>query len=217
MEGEDMIKLTECIEERRSIRNFKEERVKEGDILDIIKSATFAPSAINKQPWYFIVITDDSLKKQMANVVEAKLKEMLDKTAKDEDIDRLINYTKFFTFFEEAPVVIAVLCRPITSPLALFLEQTGIPVDELEDPVHSEIQSASAAIQNMLLKAHELGLGACWMTNPLIAKKELESLLQVTKPWYILSIIPIGVPASKPHMPRRKKISSIVKFVNGGI
>jgi nitroreductase len=216
MKGEDMSKLTECIEGRRSIRNFKEEKLKDEDILDIIESATFAPSAINKQPWYFIVITDDALKKQMANVVETKLKEVLGKTAKDEDINTLVNYTNFFTFFEGAPVVIAVLCRPITSPLALFLERTGIPVDELEDPVHSEIQSASAAIQNMLLKAHELGLGACWMTNPLIAEKELESLLQVKKPWYIMCIIPIGVPASTPHMPRRKKIASIVKFVNGG-
>lgn len=211
-----MSKLTECIEGRRSIRNFKEEKVKDEDVLDIIESATFAPSAINKQPWYFIVIKDDALKRQMVNVVEAKLKEVLSKTAKDEDTDMLINYSKFFTFFEEAPIVIAVLCRPITSPLALFLERAGTPVDELEDSVHSEIQSASAAIQNMLLKAQDLGLGACWMTNPLIAAKELESLLQVKKPWYIMCIIPIGVPASTPHMPRRKKIASIVKFINGG-
>ena len=54
------------------------------------------------------------------------------------------------------------------------------------------------------------------MNNPLIAAKELESLLQVKKPWYIMSIIPIGVPASIPHMPRRKKINSVVKFINGG-
>lgn len=211
-----MSELTECIKERRSIRNFKAERVKDEDILDLIESATFAPSAINKQPWYFIVIKDDALKSQMANIVEAKLKEVLSMIEKDEESDMLINYSKFFTFFEEAPVVIAVLCRPITSPLAVFLARTGISIDELEDPVHSEIQSASAAIQNMLLKAHDLGLGACWMTNPLIAAKELELLLQVKKPWYILSIIPIGVPASIPHMPRRKKINSVVKLINGG-
>ena len=211
-----MSKLTECIKGRRSIRNFKEEKVKDEDILAILESATFAPSAINKQPWYFIVIKDDALKKQMASIVEAKLTEVLNKTAKDEDTDILINYSKFFTFFEEAPVVIAVLCRPITSPIAVFLERAGIPVDELEDPVHSEIQSASAAIQNMLLKAHDLGLGSCWMTNPLIAAKELESLLRVRKPWHIMSIIPIGVPASTPRMSRRKKISSITKFINGG-
>lgn len=211
-----MSELTECIKGRRSIRNFKEEKVKDEDILAILESATFAPSAMNKQPWYFIVLKDDALKEQMANVVEAKLEEVLSKTAKDEDTDMLIKYSKFFTFFKEAPMVIAVLCRPITSPLALFLERAGIPLDELEDPAHSEIQSASAAIQNMLLKTHDLGLGACWMTNPLIAAKEIESLLQVKKPWHLMGIIPIGVPASTPRMPGRKKIASIVKFISGG-
>ncbi|MBE9594574.1 MAG: nitroreductase family protein, partial [Proteobacteria bacterium] len=109
-----MSTLTECIEGRRSIRNFKEEKVKDDGILAILESATFAPSAINKQPWYFIVIKDEALKKQMANVVGAKLKEVLSMIEKDDETGMLINYSKFFTFFEEAPVVIAVLCRPIT-------------------------------------------------------------------------------------------------------
>lgn len=209
------MELTECIKGRRSIRNFKAEKVKDEDILLILESATFAPSAINKQPWNFIVTKDNALKKKMSRVVEKRLEEALSKVKVEgkDDAKILVNYSQFFTFFEKAPVVIAVLCRPITSPFIAFLEHAGIPIDELKNSGYSEIQSTSAAIQNLLLKAHELGLGTCWMTNPLIAAKELESLLQVKKPWYLMSIIPIGVPASIPPMPKRKKTSSVIKFI----
>lgn len=210
-----MAELMECIRERRSIRNFRDGIVKDEDVLHIIEAASFAPSAINKQPWYFIVIKEDDLKKQMAHIVKEKLKEIFGKIGDDEDTKTLINYSQFFTFFEKAPIVIVVLCRPVTSPFVVFLERVGVPTDELKDPVCSDIQSTSAAIQNMLLRAHDLGLGACWMTNPLIAAKELESLLQVKRPWYIISIIPVGVPASIPSLPKRKNVSSIVKFKNG--
>jgi nitroreductase len=211
-----MSAIIECIKGRRSIRKFKKDDVKDEDILLILEAASFAPSAINKQPWQFIVIKEDCLKKQMAQIIKDKLREILNKIEHEEDEKLLINYLQYFSFFENAPVVIVVLCLPIMSPIVGFLERAGFPVDELEDTVRSDIQSTSAAIQNMLLMAHDIGLGACWMTNPLIAKKELESILEVEKPWYIMSVIPVGVPASVPKISRRKKLDSIVKFINRG-
>lgn len=208
--------IIECIKGRRSIRKFKEDDVKDDDILLILEAASFAPSAINKQPWQFIVVKKDFLKKQMAQIVKNKLQEILDKIEHGEDEKILINYLQYFSFFENAPVVIVVLCRPITSPIVGFLERAGFTANELEDAVRSDIQSTSAAIQNMLLMAHDIGLGACWMTNPLIAKKELELILHVEKPWYIMSVIPVGVPVSIPKISGRKKMDSIVKFINRG-
>jgi len=206
------MELMECIKGRRSIRSFKEEAVKDEDILLALEAATFAPSPLNSQPWNFLIIKDDQLKKQMAQPIGTKLNQALGKIGADDDINILINYSRFFTFFEKAPVVIAVICRPVTSPLIGFLEHAGVSSEELVDTSHSEIQSAAAAIQNMLLRLHEMGLGACWMTNPLIAAEELESLLEVKKPWYLIGVIPIGSPALTPSIPRRKKVSSIAKF-----
>jgi len=206
------LELMECITGRRSIRSFKGEAVKDADILLALEAATFAPSPYNCQPWNFIIIKDDQLKEQMALTIETKLNKALSKIGADDDIDILLRYSRFFAFFKKAPVVIAVICRTVASPLVGFLERAGVSPEELDDTSHSEIQGTAAAIQNMLLRLHEMGLGASWMTNPLIAVRELESLLEVKKPWHLIAIIPVGLPTSIPHAPRRKAVSSIAKF-----
>ncbi|MFC1861058.1 nitroreductase family protein [Chloroflexota bacterium] len=202
----------ECITGRRSIRNFKKKKVKDEDILLALEAATFAPSPFNCQPWKFLVIKNDQLKKQMAQVIKNKLNKALIKIGEDDDVDILENYSQFFAFFEKAPIAVGIICRTISHPIIGFLERTGVSSKELVDTSHSEIQSTAAAVQNMLLRLHEMGLGACWMTNPLIATKELESLLEVKRPWHLIGVIPIGLSASVPPLPRRKAVSSIVKF-----
>jgi nitroreductase len=186
--------------------------VADADILLALEAATFAPSPLNCQPWNFIIIRDERLKDQMARAIEKKLNAALGRIGDDDDLNILLGYTRFFAFFEKAPVAIAVVYRTVASPLVGFLERAGVPAGELEDTTHSEIQGTAAAIQNMLLKLHELGLGASWMTNPLIAAAELESLLEINKPWHLAAIIPVGVPASLPPAPRRKPVHSIAKF-----
>lgn len=58
------------------------------------------------------------------------------------------------------------------------------------------LQSVSAAIQNLLLVAHSLGYGTCWMTGPLVAYRELEEILGVDAPWELVALVPLGVPAA---------------------
>ena len=54
---------------RRSVRQFEKGReISEADIKDILKIAMYAPSACNKQPWEFVVISDAELKNQLADI-----------------------------------------------------------------------------------------------------------------------------------------------------
>ena len=53
------------------------------------------------------------------------------------------------------------------------------------------IQSVAASIENLLLAAADLGLGACWMTGPLIAREGLELVLDIKNPNQLLALIPI--------------------------
>ena len=46
----------QCILERRSIRKFSNQKIEEQDLTDILTAAMYAPSAVNKQPWHFVVI-----------------------------------------------------------------------------------------------------------------------------------------------------------------
>jgi nitroreductase len=56
----------EAIKERRSIRSFKEQDVKEEDIEMLIEAARWAPSAGNIQPWEFIIVRRHELEKELA-------------------------------------------------------------------------------------------------------------------------------------------------------
>jgi len=73
--------------------------------------------------------------------------------------------------------------------------------DNLEYMDH--IQSASAAVQNMLLKAYAIGLGTCWV-NHLPPKKELQKLFKSPKHFEPIALIAVGFPSKKPFDVKRK-------------
>jgi nitroreductase len=78
--------------------------------------------------------------------------------------------------------------------------------------VNPGLQGISAGITQFLLAAYALGYGTCWMTGPLIAKKELESALTVRHPEELLAIIALGKPDAAPPKPPRKPASEITTF-----
>ena len=55
----------EIILNRRSIRRYKPIRVENSKIKTLLRCAMYAPSAVNKQPWHFIVIDDRSVMKRI--------------------------------------------------------------------------------------------------------------------------------------------------------
>jgi nitroreductase len=75
------------------------------------------------------------------------------------------------------------------------------------------LQSVSAAIQNMLLAAHALGYGSCWMTGPLVAQEAFEELLGYGKERFIAALLPVGVPDEKPLARNRKPLDEITKRI----
>lgn len=60
--------VKEAILTRRSIRKYKREPVKEDDLKVILESARQAPSAGNKQPWEFVIVTDEDIKEKLGEI-----------------------------------------------------------------------------------------------------------------------------------------------------
>lgn len=60
------LNVKEAIETRRSIRKFKEGRITEEQLQTIMKAAQIAPSASNRQPYKFIIVKDNELKKELS-------------------------------------------------------------------------------------------------------------------------------------------------------
>ncbi len=61
--------ITKCINNRRSIRKFQDKQIETETITEILKAAMAAPSACNKQPWEFIVVTDSEIKADIQSVL----------------------------------------------------------------------------------------------------------------------------------------------------
>ncbi|MCX7917637.1 MAG: nitroreductase family protein [bacterium] len=81
------MEILRVLKERRSIRKYQKKEVSKNIIEDIIDCARFAPTAINIQPWEFIVITDEEMRKKIANI------------------------TDYGKFIKDAPVCVVVFCK----------------------------------------------------------------------------------------------------------
>jgi nitroreductase len=200
--------IFDIIKTRRSIRHFLEEPVKKEHLLKIIEAATMAPSATNSQNWQFIAVESEQKKKQLAEIVKNQVALYTGKIKSPKARSEFSSYSRYFTFFEKAPLVLCVVQTPYVSLSINIMKRYGASDTSLGN---AAVQGPSAAIQNILLSAHALGYGACWMTGPLIAKEELEKVLNINPENELLAIIPIGKTDLNPQPPKRKALEEIFK------
>jgi len=70
-------------------------------------------------------------------------------------------------------------------------------------------QSMGAAMQNMLLAAHTMGLGACWMSAPLFCPRTVRKALKLRKDWSPAALVVVGYPKEKPRAPSRYPVKKV--------
>lgn len=127
------------IRNRRSIRNFKDEQIKDEELQAVLDAGVYAPSA-NDQAWHFTVIQNKELLAWLNHEAKeiAKQYEPLKELANNEG----------FNIFYEAPTLVLVSG-----------EEKAIAIES----------DCAAATQNMLLAAESIGLGSCWIGFVLVA------------------------------------------------
>lgn len=158
------------IENRRSIRKYRKDMPDRGLIDEILHAGMLAPSAKNRQPWKFLVYTEKS-KEMLLGAMETGLIRMRDDSAVPQAAKAgLTDAFHTLGIMREAPVLVAVLNTGSGSPFA------GIsPADRITEICDS--LSIGAAVENMLLKATELGLGSLWIANTFFAYPELTAMI----------------------------------------
>jgi nitroreductase len=134
--------IIEAIKSRRAIRSYEDKPVTESAIQTILEAATYAPSAINVQPWKFTIITNKEAMKQLSDTAKPALMRMLPDVG-DEGLVGLKKQLSNpqYNIFYNAPLLIFV--SGIKSPYAIY--------------------DCSMAAQNMMLAAYTLGIGSCWI------------------------------------------------------
>ena len=91
-------------------------------------------------------------------------------------------------------------------PTGKFISSAPLGIAVIVNPKASThpVEDGAAATQNMLLEAHSLGLGACWIGAYGTANEEAaKKILNIPEEERILSIIAIGHPAESPEKSRR--------------
>lgn len=178
--------LDEAIMGRRSIRKFCDTPVPEEMVRDIIKAATFAPSAKNGQQWRFTVVTGGA-KKELINEFRHALEKLSTKIGRENMGSSLGSCT----IMEQAPVVIIVW-------------NAG------EHGWETEIHSVAAAIQNMLLKAYQLKLGSLWIGDIFYTPDVFKTYFD--NPWRLTAAVALGWPDHTPPCPPRKGVDAVTEF-----
>ena len=107
LNSEDFLNM---IKKRRTVREFSNKEVDEKIIENCVRSASYAPSGANKQPWHFVIVKDPDIKKQIRTEAEKEEREFYNGRATEEwlaDLEQFdTNESK--PFLEVAPYLIAI-------------------------------------------------------------------------------------------------------------
>lgn len=166
---------------RRSIRKFAEEEISTEAITKLIGMAIEALSPGNQQGWHFYVIKDTGKLQNMASLMGKELDNLI--AGAGANPEPMHGPRRYTTWFQEAPVVIAVSTRLYRSRIDKTMLDAGY-IDEEIDVLRcrTDLQTTGAAIQNLLLAAYAAGYGACWLTGPMLARHQLEDYLGIKPP-----------------------------------
>ena len=206
--------IYELMKSRRSIRRFKSERPSTEQITRLIEAAITAPSASNKQPWRFLIVTNRSVIDRLATSVRAAIDRVAAHIEPGSQ-HAFRSYGDYFTRFDNAPVVIVVIFRSLTVLSHLvdsdLWEDDHLCIRRMERD--SGLIGAAMAMQNLLLMAHDSGLGASGLTGPLVADGEIRRILELQPSWEIAAFIATGFAAEEPPAPERKAAEKVMTWI----
>lgn len=160
------------ITSRRSIRSYTDKEIQQKDIITIIEAARWAPSAINGQPWRFIVVSDPDIKKQVG------------------DASRFIGVVNRHA--SDASVIVVVCAKNKTSRWADM--------------------DCAIASQNIMLQAHSLGIGSCFLG--VFNEEKIKQILHIPDKMKIVCLITLGYAKGDVKAPSRIDAKDIV-YYNG--
>ena len=187
----------------RAMRRLKPDPVPDDMIRTILEAGVAAASGGNRQQWRFLVVKDRTIKEQVQHYYNRAFEEVVEPRYRTSEPPvgvtkrqylRQLDAVAYLTeHFHQAPVWI-VAC-----------------LDEGQDtPSRSSGASIYPAVQNMLLAARALGLGATLTSRHLRYEAEVEAIMGLPAGVHSYAILPIGYPLGRFGPVRRGPLSDVV-------
>lgn len=183
----------DAIKERRSIRTFKNDDVNKNLIEDILNCGRLAPSAKNRQPWFFVIVKDKFKNKIADMMIEDTYKRNLSEEKKKIGFNSSVNPTA--NVIKEAPILILV-----------FREKN-------DNWIVGDNLSIGACVENMCLRATELNLGTLWIRDTVYVSENVAKMLN-HEDLELNCAVALGYPNQSPKGRPRKPLKDIVEWYN---
>jgi nitroreductase len=178
------------IRSQRAHRLFTDEPVSDDLVERVLEAATYAPSAENTQPWVFIVVRDASTRAQIGELTQRQW----ERGGRDYSRPRLTA-----AMFED--VERGAMGGIVAAPVIVVV---GGDTSRCNEAVLDA--SIFPAVQNLLLAANAVGLGAA-LTTLTTSARELHELLALPDHVRPMVVIPLGQPARSLRPPRRAPVA----------
>lgn len=186
--------IHEAIQTRRSIPLVTEDPVPTDLIEKILESGTHAPNHYRTEPWRFFVLRGEG---------RVKLGEVFADVARSKEgvteADNEIRISRSIKNPLRAPVIIAVGVEPGNARNVLIKE---------------EYAAVNSSVQNMLLTAHALGLGAIWRTGSVCYEDKVRDFFGLSKQGEVIAFIYIGYPDMEPIDMKKTNYKELTTWID---
>ena len=214
----DLQDLERLIKGRRSIRQWKKGDVSDELLEKAIELATWAPNGGNYQGWRFIIAKRREVIEKIGNAVQSVADKIVSWPEAMSWQEEMKRYPMNASYFKNAAACIGVFAAEYQSPLDKVLvaresfDQEAREILACRRSATTAVQSAAAAVTTMLLAFHQMGLGAVWLGAPLMAKKEIEAILDAPTGFSLICLVAVGYPAESPQRDR-KPVNQVLHFI----
>ncbi|MFZ1961991.1 MAG: nitroreductase family protein [Roseiarcus sp.] len=177
--------LQDTILGRRAVREYTGQAVDEGTIRRLVAAAVQAPSAVNQQPWTFVVVRERSRLDRISREAKAHMLATMPADAHSARFRSLLGDPNF-DIFHLAPALI-VISASAQGPWI--------------------VEDCALAAENLMLAAFAEGLGTCWIgfAQSYLNTPEGKAALGAPKAWVPVAPIIVGRPTrAPPPVPRKE-------------
>jgi coenzyme F420-0:L-glutamate ligase / coenzyme F420-1:gamma-L-glutamate ligase len=189
---------------RRTVRFYRAEPVADEAVRALLEAAAAAPSAHNAQPTRYVVIRSPEAKRALAERMGRRWRRDLERNGTPEASIK-VELRFSMRRFSETPVLI--LAGYTMAEMDVYPDRARRAAEQT-----MAVQSAAAAIQNLLLAASANGLGACWCCAPLFCPGVVRRALDLPRDFVPQALVTIGRPAHTPPVPPRKSLDDVVAY-----
>lgn len=162
------MEFSDLIEKRLTTLRYTNKKVSNEDMNKIIDSAIIAPSAKNRQPWRFYILTDEQ-----KNYIADRMDRWINNTGLETTIKRSANIIRnvgncILVYSDKWDTDnIDRISNPQEMLDGKDIENMVIMHDYYFDRIKADILSCGAAVEHMILKATELGIDSTWLCDVL--------------------------------------------------